>query len=180
MNADAVLATKSFFLDAIAAKREARTVMSRFAIALTPVLVVLAIGCAEDPEEPNAFQTNTTVPNEEGDSDTGPLQDMPADSGDGDGDGDPTTGDGDGDGDPTTGDGDGDGDPSTSGDGDGDAVCGNGLVDDGEQCDGGNLGGYSCTDLGYSGGTLGCDPVTCTYDASGCVNSTDNGGGTTG
>ena len=179
MNADAVIATRtreSFFLDGFTAKREARIVMSRFAIALTPVLVVLAIGCAEDPEEPNAFQTNTTVPNDDEDSESGVLQDMAADdNGDGDGDGDPTTGDGDGD--PT---GDGDGDPTTSGDGDGDAMCGNGLVDDGEQCDGGNLGGYSCTDLGYSGGTLGCDPVTCTYDASGCVNNTDNGGGTTG
>jgi hypothetical protein len=141
-------------------------------------LFVLPIGCAEDPEEPNAFQTqgNTTV--NDSDSDTGSLPDMAANEA-GDGDGDPTTGDGDGDGDPTTGDGDGD-PTTTTGDGDGDAVCGNGLVDDGEQCDGGNLGGYSCTDLGYSGGTLACDPITCTYDASGCVNNTDNGGGTTG
>jgi hypothetical protein len=142
--------------------------MRRFAVALTPVFVTLLIGCADDPDEGNAFQTqgNTTVP-ADSDSDTGVPQDLPAGDGDGDGDGDPTTGDGDGD--QTTGDGDGD---PTGG-------CGNGIVDPGEQCDGGNLNGFSCTDLGYSGGTLGCDPVTCTYDASGCVTNTD-GGGTTG
>jgi hypothetical protein len=169
---------REFFLDAIAGKREAAFVMRRFAIALTPAFVVLAFGCAEDPDPPNAFMTqgNTTVGNED-ESSTGTPQDLPST---GDGDGDPTTGDGDGDGDPATGDGDGD---PTTGDGDGDPnpVCGNGLVDDGEQCDGGNLGGFSCTDLGYSGGTLACDPITCTYDASGCVNNTDgNTTGTTG
>ncbi|KIG18960.1 hypothetical protein DB30_06571 [Enhygromyxa salina] len=93
----------------------------------------------------------------------------------------PSSGDGDGDGDSGTGDGD--ADPTTSGDGDGDtgnAVCGNGLIDDGEQCDGGNLGGFSCVDLGYSGGTLGCDMITCTYDASACIVDMDGGGGTSG
>lgn len=49
------------------------------------------------------------------------------------------------------------------------ATCGNGIIDDGEQCDGGNMGGFDCTSLGYSGGTLGCDSVTCTYDAGGCT-----------
>jgi hypothetical protein len=145
--------------------------MRRFAIALTPVFVVLSLGCAEDPEEGNAFQTqgNTTVPSDE-DTDTGAPQDLPSS---GDGDGDPTTGDGDGD--PNTGDGD-----PTTGDGDGaPGGCGDGMINPGEQCDGGNLNGYSCLDLGYSGGTLACDPITCTYDASGCVNNTD-GGGTTG
>lgn len=47
--------------------------------------------------------------------------------------------------------------------------CGNGIIDDGEQCDGGNTGGFGCTDLGYSGGTLGCDPMSCTYDTSTCT-----------
>ena len=151
--------------------------MRRFAIALTPVLAFVAFGCADDPEEPNAFQTQTgpTTTSAEDDSDSGEVPDLPA----GDGDGDPTTGDGDGDPTTTT------GDPTTTtttttGDGDGDAMCGNGVVDGGEQCDGGNLNGFSCTDLGYAGGTLACDPVTCTYDASGCM--TDPGGtsGTTG
>ena len=60
----------------------------------------------------------------------------------------------------------------TTGDGDGDTgvpVCGNGVVDLGEQCDGTELGGITCMDLGYNGGELACDPVTCTYDASGCM-----------
>lgn len=161
----------SFFLDAHPTKREARPVMHRFASVLTPALLVLAFACAEDPEEPNAFNTqgNTTnAATDDSGSDTGVPQDLPST---GDGDGDPTTGDGDGDGDPTT---------TGDGDGDGDAICGNGLVDDGEQCDGGNLNGFSCTDLGYSGGTLGCDAITCTYDASGCITGGTNGGGTTG
>jgi hypothetical protein len=160
-----------FFLDAIAAKREAAEVMRRLAIALSPVLVAaFAFGCADDPEEPNAFQTqgnNDASNNEESDT-AAPLEDLPSDPTTGDGDGDPTTGDGDGDGDPTTGDGDG-----------APASCGNGVVDDGEQCDGGNLNGLSCIDLGYGGGTLACDPQTCTYDASGCTNTTDGGGGGT-
>ena len=29
--------------------------------------------------------------------------------------------------------------------------CGNGIVDIGEQCDGGNLNGFDCQDLGYLG-----------------------------
>jgi hypothetical protein len=104
--------------------------------------------------------------------DTDVPQDLPGD-GDGDtGDGDADPGDGDAD--PT--DGDGDADPSTTGD----PECGNGVIDDGEQCDGGNLGGFTCVDLGYSGGTLGCDPVTCTYDASACVTDMDGGSGTSG
>jgi hypothetical protein len=160
-------------------------------------LLVLAVGCSPEPEEPNAFMTNTytSMPPDSGmetgtdSNSTDVPDDMPAGDGDGDpatgdGDGDPTT-TGDGDGDPTTTTGDGDGDPTTTGDGDGDPtttgdpVCGNGVIDDGEQCDGGNLGGFTCVDLGYSGGTLACDPVTCTYDASGCVSDPD-GGGTTG
>jgi hypothetical protein len=160
-----------FFLDAISVKREARPVMRRFAVALTSAFVAalgLGLGCADDPQEPNAFQTQGNNDDAE-ESDTGVPRDMPSD---------PTTGDSTtGDPDPTTGDGDPD---PTTGDGDPTPMCGNGIVDPGEQCDGGNLNGYSCTDLGYAGGTLACDPVTCTYDASGCLTSTDGGGGTTG
>jgi hypothetical protein len=121
----------------------------------------------------SASTTQTTVSETSGDSmDTDVPQDLPGD-GDGDtGDGDADPGDGDAD--PT--DGDGDADPSTTGD----PECGNGVIDDGEQCDGGNLGGFTCVDLGYSGGTLGCDPVTCTYDASACVTDMDGGSGTSG
>jgi hypothetical protein len=165
--------------------------MHRFAIALVPCLVLVSVGCAPEPEPPNAFmtvgssgstsQTTTASDESSGDSmDTNAPEDLPGD-GDGEpGDGDPTTADsGDGDGDPTTADsGDGDADPTTDS---GDPVCGNGSIDDGEQCDVNNLGGFSCVDLGYSGGTLGCDPVTCTYDASACTTDMDGGsGGTSG
>jgi hypothetical protein len=47
-------------------------------------------------------------------------------------------------------------------------VCGNGIIETGEQCDGGNLGGASCTSLGFTGGTLACSG-SCTYDTSGCT-----------
>jgi hypothetical protein len=67
-----------------------------------------------------------------------------------------------------------DDDPSTTStsesESDGNGACGNGVIDGGEQCDGGQLAGFDCTDLGYSGGTLACDPVICVYDASGCTN----------
>jgi hypothetical protein len=142
-------------------------------------LLTLSVACNDD--APGEFESNA------GDSGTatgtGSPVDLPAETGEaeaeGDGDGDPTTGDGDGDGDPATGDGD--GDPSGDGDGDtGVPVCGNGVVDLGEQCDGAELGGIGCADLGYSGGELACDPVTCTYDASGCTAGGENGSGTTG
>ena len=47
------------------------------------------------------------------------------------------------------------------------AVCGDGVKDQGEQCDLGDLGGKSCTDLGYDGGALGCSP-SCQFDVSSC------------
>jgi hypothetical protein len=175
------------FLDAILAKREAAEVMHRFAIAVAPCLFLVSLACAPEPEPPNAFLTvgsagtQSTTLETSGDSmDTDVPEDLPNDTNDtnndtdpGDGDGDTGPGDGDGDTDP----GDGDADPTDSGD----PVCGNGAIDDGEQCDGGNLGGFTCVDLGYSGGTLACDPVTCTYDASACVTDMDGGGsGTSG
>ncbi len=52
--------------------------------------------------------------------------------------------------------------------GTGEAVCGNGIVEEGEQCDGSNLGNaVECKDLGYTRGTLGCR-ADCTYDVDGC------------
>jgi hypothetical protein len=57
------------------------------------------------------------------------------------------------------------------------AGCGDGIVQPGEQCDGDRLQGFDCASLGLSGGTLGCDPITCTFDTSMC---TGNGGGTSG
>ena len=57
-------------------------------------------------------------------------------------------------------------------------MCGNGSLDANEQCDGGNLNGFTCESLGNTGGTLLCDAVTCTFDTSMCTN--DTSGGTSG
>ncbi|MBI3785887.1 MAG: DUF1566 domain-containing protein [Deltaproteobacteria bacterium] len=54
--------------------------------------------------------------------------------------------------------------------------CGNGAIDvAGEQCDGPNLGGVSCTSLGFLAGTLTCD-AGCKLDTSACqTNKCGNG-----
>jgi choice-of-anchor B domain-containing protein len=46
-------------------------------------------------------------------------------------------------------------------------TCGNGVVDPGEECDGSDFGGLSCSDFACSGGTLSCD--SCTIDPSACT-----------
>ena len=51
--------------------------------------------------------------------------------------------------------------------------CGNGIREGDEQCDGDDLGGQTCSGLGYYGGTLSCK-ADCTFDTSGC---TAGGGG---
>jgi hypothetical protein len=57
------------------------------------------------------------------------------------------------------------------------ATCGDGTIDQGEQCDGANLNGATCTSLGFTGGgTLSCNPTSCQYDVSQCMN---DGGGCT-
>jgi len=50
-----------------------------------------------------------------------------------------------------------------------DQYCGNGVRDDaiGEVCDGSDLGAATCSNLGFTSGTLACDG-TCGYDTSGC------------
>ena len=50
--------------------------------------------------------------------------------------------------------------------------CGDGIIDPGEQCDAGNLGGQTCASRGYFGGTLACT-AGCTFDTSGCNNCGD-------
>lgn len=57
--------------------------------------------------------------------------------------------------------------------------CGNGLLDPNEECDFGELAEGTCTDLGFSFGTLSCGSG-CSFDASGCTNTRflDNGDGT--
>ena len=49
-----------------------------------------------------------------------------------------------------------------------DGLCGNGLLDPGEVCDGAQLRGYTCVDLGYSTGTLGCRSDCDDFDFSYC------------
>lgn len=51
----------------------------------------------------------------------------------------------------------------------GNGDCGNGAIDEGEECDGSELGDAECTDVNpaYTGGTLACG-ASCTFDASGC------------
>lgn len=46
--------------------------------------------------------------------------------------------------------------------------CGNGKVESWEECDGTDLQDKSCSKLGYSDGTLSCNPYLCTYNKSGC------------
>jgi len=55
-------------------------------------------------------------------------------------------------------------------------LCGNGIVNPGEQCDGSNLNGESCTSRGFSGGTLSCN-ATCTFNTSACTTVSPGGGG---
>lgn len=59
----------------------------------------------------------------------------------------------------------------------GPAGCGDGMISPGEQCDGSDLQGFDCSSLGLNGGTLSCDPVTCTFDTSMCMSTS---GGTSG
>lgn len=44
--------------------------------------------------------------------------------------------------------------------------CGDGIKDPGEQCDGADLGGWDCLQLGYCGGTMTC--ADCLFDLSKC------------
>ena len=48
--------------------------------------------------------------------------------------------------------------------------CGNGVAQGDEVCDGEDLRGTTCTDLGFLVGVLACSPDCSQYDASGCVN----------
>ncbi len=58
--------------------------------------------------------------------------------------------------------------------------CGDSLITSGEQCDGSNLGGSSCSSLGFSSGILSCSSA-CTFNTSQCLlapqNPPSSGGG---
>lgn len=49
-------------------------------------------------------------------------------------------------------------------------ICGNNTVEKDEPCDGADLGGSACTDLGFDEGTLACTPA-CTLDTSMCASA---------
>jgi hypothetical protein len=49
------------------------------------------------------------------------------------------------------------------------SVCGNGDVEGGEDCDGENLNGKTCSSFGYKSGVLSCD-VSCSFNAVSCSN----------
>ncbi len=59
------------------------------------------------------------------------------------------------------------------------SVCGNSILEGSEQCDGDELNDMTCTALnyGFSGGTLRCDPDTCSFDISDCEYSRTCGNG---
>lgn len=54
--------------------------------------------------------------------------------------------------------------------------CGDGAIGSGEQCDGSNLGGASCTSRGFASGSLFCTSA-CTFSTSQCTTSSGGGGG---
>ena len=47
-------------------------------------------------------------------------------------------------------------------------ACGNGIIDEGETCDGAQLGGQTCQSQGFDAGTLACGPA-CTFNTGSCV-----------
>jgi hypothetical protein len=143
-------------------------------------VALFAFACTQDVDDPANFdsgspptdtsgsssggdgngQTNTSLPGDDDDDDDAADQGV---------DGSTSAGGAGSTGEVTT------GPAEDSGDG-GNAGCGDGMVSPGEQCDGGNLQGFDCASLGLGSGTLGCDPVTCTFDTSMCM----GGGGGTG
>ena len=54
--------------------------------------------------------------------------------------------------------------------------CGDGMLNGGEQCDGGALGGQTCITQGFDLGQLACS-ASCTLDTTGCSFDTQNCGG---
>lgn len=54
--------------------------------------------------------------------------------------------------------------------------CGDGVVSGSEQCDGSNLGGATCSVLGFTGGSLSCSSA-CTFITSSCTSGSSGGGG---
>ena len=55
------------------------------------------------------------------------------------------------------------------------SVCGNGIKEEGEECDGSDLGVLTCASYGFNSGTLSCSPE-CTVLTSDCRNLRGGGG----
>ena len=47
-------------------------------------------------------------------------------------------------------------------------ICGDNVVEGPEDCEGNNLNGKSCTNVGHTGGTLTCD-ISCSFDKTACT-----------
>ncbi|HIH17543.1 MAG TPA: hypothetical protein HA282_04485 [Nanoarchaeota archaeon] len=61
----------------------------------------------------------------------------------------------------------------SGGGGGGGPVCGNNIMEPGEQCDGDDLGGATCSSLGFTGGSLGCTS-TCMFEVNQCISTGGN------
>src|SRR5205823_2063332 len=79
-----------------------------------------------------------------------------------------SSGEGEGEG---SGEGEGEGAGEGEGEGEGEgSACGNGNVDAGEECDGADLAGETCTSLGFvKGAGVGLRCAACAFDTSGCT-----------
>ncbi|MDD5251426.1 MAG: hypothetical protein PHT12_02210 [Patescibacteria group bacterium] len=55
-------------------------------------------------------------------------------------------------------------------------LCGNNIKETGEQCDGSDLGGASCSSVGFGGGALSCT-ASCTFNTAACSSGGGGGGG---
>jgi len=55
-------------------------------------------------------------------------------------------------------------------------ICGNNIKETGEQCDGSDLNGVTCSSQGFSGGTLSCS-ASCDFNLSACTAGGGGGGG---
>ncbi|MBL8914826.1 MAG: VCBS repeat-containing protein [Archangium sp.] len=53
--------------------------------------------------------------------------------------------------------------------------CGDSIIQDGEDCDGSDLGAATCQSLGFDTGRVICNAATCKYDTSLCVRRCGNG-----
>lgn len=56
-------------------------------------------------------------------------------------------------------------------------TCGNGVIDDAERCDGTNLAGQTCLNVGLGDGQLGCKANCADLDTSGCAGAAACGNG---